>query len=390
MSGLAGPTIGQKKRLWPWQDVNAKPFVRVQNVTKTFGNVYAVDDVSVDIYQGEFFSLLGGSGCGKSTLLRMLAGLETPSSGKILIDGVDVTHTPSFDRPVNMMFQSYALFPHMTVAQNIAFGLHQERMKAPAIAERVKHMLALVKLESLGQRKPDQLSGGQRQRVALARALAKQPKLLLLDEPLGALDKRLREHTQFELMNIQDQVGTTFITVTHDQEEAMTMSTRVAVMEAGRIAQVNTPANLYEYPANRFVAEFIGSVNMIEGRVLEQHDEFVHIAAQGFERTVVMKHAQPLPDGTPVSIAIRPEKLDVLEQLPAPDQLAATKQNWVRGVVTEMAYQGDVSVYHLRTETGVVLRVQETHWQRLAHPHYDLGDELYLVWECDGGSVLTN
>ena len=371
-------------KLPPWQDVNAKPFVRVQHVTKTFGNVYAVDDVSVDIYQGEFFSLLGGSGCGKSTLLRILAGLEQPSTGKILIDGVDVTDTPPYERPVNMMFQSYALFPHMTVAQNIAFGLQQDRMKRAAIDERVRQMLALVKMETLGARKPDQLSGGQRQRVALARALAKQPKLLLLDEPLGALDKRLREHTQFELMNIQDQVGTTFITVTHDQEEAMTMSTRVAVMEAGRIAQINTPANLYEFPANRFVAEFIGSVNIIEGRVLRQAADRVEITSAGFERPIVMTHAGPLPEGTPVSIAIRPEKLDVLEQLPE------NAGNWVRGKVTEMAYKGDVSVYHVQTASGLVLRVQETHWQRQAHPHYEWNDELYLVWEMDGGAVLTS
>ncbi|NJR44288.1 ABC transporter ATP-binding protein, partial [bacterium] len=303
----------EAKKIPPWQDVRAKPFVRVQNVTKTFGSTYAVDDVSVDIYQGEFFSLLGGSGCGKSTLLRMLAGLETPSAGRILIDGVDVTNTPPYERPVNMMFQSYALFPHMSVRQNIAFGLKQDGMRGSAIDARVQQMLALVKLEGFGDRKPDQLSGGQRQRVALARALAKQPKLLLLDEPLGALDKRLREHTQFELMNIQDQIGTTFITVTHDQEEAMTMSTRVAVMEAGRIAQANTPANLYEFPATRFVAEFIGSVNMIDGRVAGQTQDLVEIDAPGFDRRIFMKHAQPLPEGTPVSIAVRPEKLDVLD-----------------------------------------------------------------------------
>ena len=301
-----------------------------------------------------------------------------------MIDGVDVTDTPPYERPVNMMFQSYALFPHMTVAQNIAFGLQQDRMKRAAIDERVRQMLALVKMESFGARKPDQLSGGQRQRVALARALAKQPKLLLLDEPLGALDKRLREHTQFELMNIQDQVGTTFITVTHDQEEAMTMSTRVAVMEAGRIAQINTPANLYEFPANRFVAEFIGSVNIIVGRVLRQVADRVEITSADFERPIVMTHAGPLPEGTPVSIAIRPEKLDVLDHLPD------NAGNWVRGKVTEMAYKGDVSVYHVQTASGLVLRVQETHWQRQAHPHYDWNDELYLVWEMDGGAVLIS
>ncbi len=380
----ATPKTPVVQTLAPWQDVNARPFVRIKNVTKTFGNVYAVDDVSVDIYQGEFFSLLGGSGCGKSTLLRILAGLEQPNSGKILIDGIDVTDMPPFERPVNMMFQSYALFPHMTVAQNIAFGLQQDRMPRAAITERVRQMLALVKMEALGARKPDQLSGGQRQRVALARALAKQPKLLLLDEPLGALDKRLREHTQFELMNIQDAVGTTFVTVTHDQEEAMTMSTRVAVMEAGRIVQLNTPANLYEFPTTRFVAEFIGSVNIIEGRVLRQENDRVEITSDKFERAIVMQHASPLPEGTPVSVAIRPEKLDVLELLPE------NASNWVRGRVTEMAYKGDVSVYHVQTESGLVLRVQETHWQRQAHPHYEWNDELYLVWEPDGGAVLTS
>ena len=242
----------------PWQDPAAQPFLRIQNVTKTYGKVYACDDVSLDSYQGELFALLGGSGSGKSTLLRILAGLVKPDRGSILIDGVDISALPPYERPVNMMFQSYALFPHMTVEQNIAFGLKQDRLPAAEVRERVAHMLELVKMPDLGKRKPDQLSGGQRQRVALARSLAKQPKLLLLDEPLGALDRKLREHTQFELMNIQERVGTTFVLVTHDQEEAMTMASRLAVMNAGMIEQVSTPAGLYEYPAPRFVAEFIG------------------------------------------------------------------------------------------------------------------------------------
>jgi putrescine transport system ATP-binding protein len=373
----------ERKGIPPWQDPSAKPFVRVQNVTKTFGSVYAVDDVSVDIYQGEFFSLLGGSGCGKSTLLRMLAGLETPSSGKILIDGVDVTDSPPYERPVNMMFQSYALFPHMSVAENVGFGLKQEGMPAAQRKDRIRHMLDLVKLSELAERKPEQLSGGQKQRVALARALAKQPKLLLLDEPLGALDKKLREHTQFELMAVQERVGTTFVTVTHDQEEAMTMSTRVAVMNAGRIVQVNTPANLYEFPATRFVAEFIGATNIIEGRVARQQGELVEIMAEGFARPLRLKHASPLPEGTSVAISVRPEKLDVHEQQP---EHAA---NWVFGRVTEMAYLGDVSIYHVTTDAGRVIRVQETHGQRLAHPHYDWDDELYLSFELDGAAILT-
>jgi putrescine transport system ATP-binding protein len=247
---MAIPNRAGTAALEPWRDPSAQPFVRIEGVTRTFGKVYACDDISLDIYRGEFFALLGGSGSGKSTLLRILAGFEHPDRGRVLIDGIDVTELPPYQRPVNMMFQSYALFPHMSVAQNIAFGLKQDRMPAGEIRDRVQQMLELVQMPQLGQRKPDQLSGGQRQRVALARALAKQPKLLLLDEPLGALDKRLRERTQFELVNIQERVGTTFVMVTHDQEEAMTMSSRIAVMDAGRIVQVSTPAALYEFPAH--------------------------------------------------------------------------------------------------------------------------------------------
>jgi putrescine transport system ATP-binding protein len=370
--------------LEPWQDANARPFVRIQNITKTFGNTYAVDDVSCDIYQGEFFSLLGGSGCGKSTLLRILAGLETPNSGRILIDGIDVTDMPPYERPVNMMFQSYALFPHMSVEQNIAFGLKQDRLPKAVIAERVDAMLDLVKMRDLRARRPDQLSGGQRQRVALARSLAKQPKLLLLDEPLGALDKKLREHTQFELMTIQERVGTTFVTVTHDQEEAMTMSTRVAVMDAGRIVQVNTPANLYEFPANRFVAEFIGSVNIIEGRVIEQLDGEVRIQADGFDSAFVMDHLDPLPLGTSVAIAIRPEKLSVHDERPD------NRPNMVHGKVIDIAYLGDVSIYHLLTSQGRTVRVQITHEQRYERPHYRWDDEVYVSWDSEDGVLLLS
>jgi len=369
--------------LEPWQDANARPFLRIQNVTKAFGNVYAVDDVSLDVYQGEFFSLLGGSGCGKSTLLRILAGLETPSSGRILIDGVDVTDVPPYARPVNMMFQSYALFPHMNVEQNIAFGLHQDRMPRAQIRERVESMLELVRMRDLAKRRPDQLSGGQRQRVALARALAKQPKLLLLDEPLGALDKKLREHTQFELMSIQERVGTTFVTVTHDQEEAMTMSTRVAVMDAGRIVQVNTPSNLYEFPCNRFVAEFIGSVNIIEGRVIEQLDGEVRIQSESFEQPFVMDHLDPLPIGTSVAIAVRPEKLSVHDQMPS------DRPNVVFGKVVDIAYLGDVSIYHLETPAKTVVRVQITHEQRYSRPHFSWDDQVFVSWDSEDGVLLT-
>jgi len=367
----------------PWQDPNAEPILRIEGITKTFGKTYAVDDVSLDIYRGEFFSLLGGSGCGKSTLLRILGGFETPDRGRVLIDGTDVTHLPPYERPVNMMFQSYALFPHMTVEQNIAFGLKQDRMAASEISDRVAAMLDLVKMGQFGRRKPDQLSGGQRQRVALARALAKQPKLLLLDEPLGALDKKLREHTQFELVNIQDRTGTTFVMVTHDQEEAMTMSSRVAVMDAGRIIQVSTPSNLYEYPNSSFVAEFIGAVNMLRGTVVEQEGERVLVHCHDFAFDVWARYAEPIPVGTDVQVAVRPEKIDVTDTEPH------GIDNVVRGRVVEIAYLGDVSIYHVQTDDGFVLRVQETHAQRSADPHYNWGDVLYLVWHARDAIMLT-
>jgi len=367
----------------PWRDPESLPFVQIDNVTKVFDSTYAVDAVSLDIYQGEFFCLLGGSGCGKSTLLRMLAGLEQPSSGRILIDGVDMTRVPPFERPVNMMFQSYALFPHMSVEQNVAFGLKQLGLAKAEVRDRVAGLLELVRMDKLGKRKPDQLSGGQRQRVALARSLAREPKLLLLDEPLAALDKKLREHTQFELMNIQERVGTTFVMVTHDQEEAMTVSSRIAVMDAGRIEQVGTPASVYEYPATRFVADFIGSVNMIEGRVLEQHGERLHIHADACGCEILMDHATPLPEGTAVAVALRPEKVMVSEQPPADSSI-----NSVRGIVTEQAYLGDVSIYHVRLDSGLVMQVQLTNLARLAEPPLTWDQEVWLSWQPGSGMVF--
>src|SRR4026209_1103722 len=266
----------------PWTDPNAKPFVRVDRITKKFGDFVAVDDVTLDIYPKEIFCLLGGSGCGKTTLLRTLAGFELPTSGKGYIDGVDVTNMPPYEQAVNMMFQSYALFPHMTVEQNVAFGLKQMRVIKPEITRRVGEMLDMVKLGQFTKRKPHQLSGGQRQRVALARALVTKPKLLLLDEPLAALDKKLREHTQFELANLQYQLGTTFVVVTHDQDEAMTLATRIAVMAQGRVAQVGTPGEVYEFPANRYVADFVGNINLIDGRVSGLSNGRVALSSDAF------------------------------------------------------------------------------------------------------------
>ena len=368
----------------PWKDADAEPFVRIERVTRTFGDIYAVDDVSLEIYRGEFFSLLGPSGCGKTTLMRLLAGFEPPSAGKIFIDGIDVTEMPPYARPVNMMFQSYALFPHMSVAQNIAFGLRQERMPRARVHERVEEMLTLLRIGELARRKPDQLSGGQRQRVALARSLAKHPKLLLLDEPLGALDRKLREHTQFELVNLQEQVGTTFVMVTHDQEEAMTMSSRMAVMDAGQIQQVGTPTTVYEYPANRYVAEFIGAANLLEGRVLAQDDGLVRIRPADWDGELLMRHPQPLVAGTPVSVAIRPEKIRVGA---VPDDQSF---NRVTGRIEDIAYFGDVSIYHVQLAGGLRLQATQANIVPRAEQPLTWNDEVELWWQPSGGVVLLS
>jgi putrescine transport system ATP-binding protein len=357
--------------------------VRIERVTRKFGDVYAVDDVSLDIFQGEFFSLLGSSGCGKTTLLRILAGLEQPSAGRIYIDGVDVTDIPPYRRPVNMMFQSYALFPHMSVERNVEFGLRQEKMPRAERAERVTEMLELLRIAELRRRKPDQLSGGQRQRVALARALAKHPKLLLLDEPLGALDKKLREHTQFELVNLQERLGITFITVTHDQEEAMTMSSRIAVMDAGQIVQVDTPTAIYEFPNSRFVAGFIGSVNLFEAKVTGRAgDEVLLEGAQGVRMR--MRCPQPLALGTPAAVAVRPEKLRLCEAY------REGGENQVRGVVEDIAYFGDVSTYHLRIADGERVEMTMANTQPRTEQALTWGQEVAVEWSPASGVVLTD
>ncbi|MCS6779032.1 MAG: polyamine ABC transporter ATP-binding protein [Geminicoccaceae bacterium] len=379
----ARPVREARPRIEPWQDPDARPFVRIQGVTKTFGEVYAVDNVTLDIYQGEFFALLGPSGCGKSTLLRILAGLERPTSGRILIDGQDMTAVPPWRRPVNMMFQSYALFPHLSVRKNIAFGLEQERLPRAEIAERVAEMVRLVRLEGLEDRKPDQLSGGQKQRVALARALVKRPKVLLLDEPLGALDKKLRDQTQLELVNIQDRLGLTFVIVTHDQEEAMTVGSRMAIMREGHIAQIGTPSEIYEYPTSRFVAEFVGEVNIIEARFASVNGSTMRLRAPALGIDVLTDRPVPALPGEPLWVAVRPEKMSIAKT-PPPEHAF----NCVAGEVFDIEYLGDVSVYHVRLDNGAMLRATEANKLRLIERPITWEDRVWLFWGPDASVVL--
>ncbi|MGR3524221.1 ABC transporter ATP-binding protein [Paracoccus sp. (in: a-proteobacteria)] len=366
----------------PWDDPNEVPLIRFRNVTKRFGTFTAIDSLDLDIYRKEFFALLGPSGCGKTTLMRMLAGFETPSEGKITVDDVDVGPIPPNKRPVNMMFQSYALFPHLTVEDNIAFGLKRSKMSRDEITARVTEMLRLTRLEKFARRKPHQISGGQRQRVALARSLAKAPKLLLLDEPLGALDRKLREDTQFELMDIQEKTGTTFVIVTHDQEEAMTVASRVAVMDHGRIVQVDTPAGIYETPNSVYVADFIGDVNIIEGNASPAGEGRVSIHyAEGAQPIIAA--ADHIPDGQSVSFAIRPEKI-VVGTEPDPD-----RTNQVRGRIVDIGYLGNVSTYHLELPEGQKFSAQMTNARRLARRDFTWDDEVWLSWTETAGVVLT-
>ena len=356
-------------------------FLQIQDLVKDFNGFRAVNSVNLDIAKGEIFALLGSSGCGKSTLLRMLAGFETPTSGRIILNGQDLADLPPYQRPMNMMFQSYALFPHLTVWENVAFGLKREGLPKEKIAERVEAKLKLVQLTSYAQRKPHQLSGGQQQRVALARSLAKQPQLLLLDEPLGALDKKLREQTQIELVNIIESVGVTCVMVTHDQEEAMTMASRIAIMSEGRFLQVGAPGDIYETPATRFVADFIGNVNLMDGTL--DVDDADHCVVGCADCTHYVGHGITGTEGMDVTVALRPEKVTLTAERPP------GHHNQVRGTVKEMAYFGSFTVFHVRLASGALLKVSMANTQRHRDQDFTWGDTVWAHWTDSAQVVLT-
>jgi putrescine transport system ATP-binding protein len=366
----------------PWLNPEAKPQIVIEGISKTFGAFTAVDSINLRIYKGEMFALVGASGCGKTTLLRMLAGFASPSGGRILIDDVDMTAVPPHQRPVNMMFQSYALFPHMTVEQNVGYGLRRMTLEADVRTKRIREALDMVQLGSMAKRKPHQLSGGQRQRVALARALIRRPKVLLLDEPLSALDKKLREQTQFELMNIQDQVGITFVFVTHDQDEAMALSTRIAVMNRGQLVQVGTPSEIYEFPQNRFVADFIGTTNLFEGTVSgnEPGHVVVHSAEAGCD--LIVDDVGRFGGGQRVWVALRPEKIRLSKEP------ASGGVNQIKGMVWELGYLGNRSTYRIKTETGKLVTVFAQNDRRTSEWSIDWSDEVYLSWTANCAVLL--
>ena len=371
----------------PWLDPEAEPYIKIQGVTKRFGDFTAVDNVDLDIYKGELFSWLGGSGCGKSTLLRMLAGFETPTAGKIFIDGIEMNDIPAYERPVNMMFQSYALFPHMTVEKNIAYGLMRDGLDKNTVANKVDEIIEMVELTQFGKRKPHQLSGGQRQRVALARALVKHPKVLLLDEPLGALDKRLREQTQYELMNIQDQLGVTFIVVTHDQEEAMTLSTRIAIMDKGKFIQTGTPTEIYETPDSRLIANFIGSANIFEGHVVESGKEHVMVRSTRDNSLFYIDHGSDLQENTKVWVAIRPEKIKISKE--PPEQ---SGHNQLAGKVDDIGYLGKLSNYKVLLDNEKIIDITYPNQVRPKSGDHlaDWDEKVYLSWDASSAVVLTH
>jgi putrescine transport system ATP-binding protein len=363
------------------------PLLRIEGVTKRFGNFSAVNQLSLEILAGEFFALLGPSGCGKTTLLRMLAGFETPDEGRILLGGHDIAQVMPHERPVNMMFQNYALFPHLSVRDNIAFGLKRAGMARSAIATRVAEMVALVKLDGLEQRKPDQLSGGQRQRVALARSLARRPQVLLLDEPLAALDKKLRESTQAELMDLQRRLGMTFIIVTHDQEEAMTMASRIGVMHAGRLAQVATPRDLYEAPASRWVAEFVGDVNLFEGQVISREQGRLKVTTREAGIITVTEPRQAVTKEI-VTVAIRPEKIKLSQRGLASGAGALQAINRFEGEIAEINYLGGLTAYRIRLDNGVIVRSVMANTARLDVDGYGLRERVAAWFAPDDGVVL--
>lgn len=377
-------TNGARREFAPWKDPSLAPLIRFERVTKRFGEVTAVAGLSLAIYEGEFFALLGPSGCGKTTLMRILAGFEEPSEGRVVLGGEDLTGVPPYRRPVNMMFQSYALFPHMTVWDNVAFGLKQDRLPKDEIATRVAELLKLVNLSGFERRKPDQLSGGQRQRVALARSLAKRPKVLLLDEPLAALDKKLREQTQFELMELQSRLGMTFMMVTHDQEEAMSVADRIAVMDHGRIVQMGTPIEIYEQPATRYVADFIGDVNLIEARVTGRDERGLLMQSDAVAAPLRAVSDAIVSAGDTVAIALRPEKMKITTRKPAD-----ATENFARGVVSGIAYLGDFSLYQVRLESGHVFKAARPNVTRFTEQPITWDDKVFLSWSAEAGVVLT-
>jgi spermidine/putrescine ABC transporter ATP-binding subunit len=370
-----------------------KPIISFRNITKRWGSTVAVDNVSLDIVPGEFFALLGPSGCGKTTLLRMLAGLEIPTEGQILIDGQDMADIPPNKRAVNMVFQSYAVFPHMTVADNVAYGLKIEGIPKPERDRRVQEALDLVQLGNLGTRMPDQLSGGQRQRVALARALVKKPKVLLLDEPLSALDAKLREAMRFELSQLQQKVGITFIMVTHDQDEALAIACRIAVMNKGSIAQLGTPSDLYEFPSSRFVADFLGSVNMFEGKIVsDKPDEAVVVCPELDPYPVHVPHSVPGQENSSVWVAIRPEKMNLNKDAPQPPQVpeCPSAHNVAKGQIKDISYLGDISIYHVQLASGRLIRVSRPNRSRFDQDHFNAGEPVWISWVGSSPVVLQS
>lgn len=361
------------------------PLLEIRNLTKSFDGQLAVDDVNLTIYKGEIFALLGASGCGKSTLLRMLAGFEAPTHGQIMLDGQDLSHVPPYQRPINMMFQSYALFPHMTVEQNIAFGLKQDKLPRAEITQRVAEMLTLVHMQEFAKRKPHQLSGGQRQRVALARSLAKRPKLLLLDEPMGALDKKLRDRMQLEVVDILERVGATCVMVTHDQEEAMTMAGRIAIMNRGKFVQIGEPEEIYEHPNSRFSAEFIGSVNVFECVLAERREDALILQSPGVRQPLKVDPDASVVDGVPIMVALRPEKIMLCDK----EQFEQEQFNCATGEVVNIAYLGDLSIYHVKLLSGQIISAQLQNGHRFRKGMPTWGDEICLCWEADSCVVVT-